>query len=486
MQSVAERLIDTPLQRQFAMVSVAAVAVGFADGDWLTGLTLLSLWAIWAVVPAADGPPVLALALTFQWLQATSGVLYAAVSGRLVGAMYTPDYREMVLLSLGCVLTLAVGLRVGARTFLRGAPDVDAQSSVRLGWSLLGAGYVLPLALEPTLIEFAFQYPGIAQAILAMRFVRLGALYLILRRFVHASAWYLFLGVILLELGLSFSSFYAGFREPLIVAIAAVLERFHPRRMWHWASLLLMVCVGSLLGLVWLGVRGEFRPDFESDLMSQSREARTTRLLGLSTEFLKRDQAEVIEGMDALVDRMWPVNYPSMVLARVPHVIPHTDGALLEAAVQHVFMPRIVFPDKPVLPSDSDLVRRYAGVWVAGEEHGTSIAFGYVAESYVDFGVPMMFLPSLVWGWCLGLAFGWLATRIQTRELRVGLLMVIFWIALYLFERSWAKTMGSTGTLLIYFGLPCFILDRVLFQKAHQHLHEQLAETAVAHSTTVA
>jgi len=36
---------------------------------------------------------------------------------------------------------------------------------------------------------------------------------------------------------------------------------------------------------------------------------------------------------------------------------------------------------------------------------------------------------------------------------------------LYLFERSWTKTIGLGGTLLIYAGGLCFILDRLWFEK---------------------
>jgi len=29
---------------------------------------------------------------------------------------------------------------------------------------------------------------------------------------------------------------------------------------------------------------------------------------------------------------------------------------------------------------------------------------------------------------------------------------VVFWLTLYLFERSWAKTLGSTITMMVYLG----------------------------------
>src|SRR5439155_11151925 len=107
-------------------------------------------------------------------------------------------------------------------------------------------------------------------------------------------------------------------------------------------------------------------------------------------------------------------------------------------AVEHILTPRVFFPDKPIVTSDSELVRRYAGVWVAGVEQNTSIAFGYAAESYVDFGVPMMFLPIAVFGFAMGLAYAALVRTVLHKELQVASVTVIFWLSLYLFERSWA------------------------------------------------
>ena len=156
---------------------------------------------------------------------------------------------------------------------------------------------------------------------------------------------------------------------------------------------------------------------------------------------------------------MWVVYYPALAVSRVPSVLPHTDGSIMSAALQHILSPRVFFPTKVELQNDSDMVRKYSGVWVAGTEGGTSIAFGYAAESYLDFGVPWMFIPVFLYGMLAGLTYETLSRRIRHDELRAGLLAVIFWLALYLFERSWVKTLGLFGTLVIYLGGPALMLD---------------------------
>ena len=71
-------------------------------------------------------------------------------------------------------------------------------------------------------------------------------------------------------------------------------------------------------------------------------------------------------------------------------------------ALVHIVTPRFLNPDKPDLISDSELVRKYAGAAVAGSESNTSIAFGNAAESYVDYGLPWMFVPIVIFGFLIG------------------------------------------------------------------------------------
>jgi hypothetical protein len=112
------------------------------------------------------------------------------------------------------------------------------------------------------------------------------------------------------------------------------------------------------------------------------------------------------------------------------------------------------------------MVRKYSGVFVAGEEANTSIAFGYAAESYVDFGVPVMFLPVFLYGLMMGSAYQGFLRIIRHRDLAIGLVTIICWLSLYLFERSWAKTAGLAGTLIIYVGAFTFFVDRFLLRQA--------------------
>src|SRR5262249_45071555 len=127
---------------------------------------------------------------------------------------------------------------------------------------------------------------------------------------------------------------------------------------------------------------------------------------------------------------------------------------------------------------DSEMVRKYSGVWVAGEDQLTDIAFGYAAESYLDFGIPMMFVPTFIWSTFVGIAIAIILRMFRHRDIAVSVSTVIAWLSLYLFERSWAKTIGLTGTLLIYAGGLSFLLDRLWFEKFRNVYAKDLPEAA--------
>jgi hypothetical protein len=118
-----------------------------------------------------------------------------------------------------------------------------------------------------------------------------------------------------------------------------------------------------------------------------------------------------------------------------------------------------------MLQSDSEKVRKYSGVMVAGLEQNTTIAFGYASEAYVDFGVPLMFLPVLVFGLIVGGLYAYFSSAIRHRDLCVAFTTVTFWTSIYLFERSWAMMLGSTLGMVVYLGLPTVLLDRVLLMR---------------------
>jgi hypothetical protein len=445
---------------------LVGVAAWIVFGDWLAGLTLAVLAVIWATLPTDEGPPVLALAMTMQWVSVSIGLFYNIVTGRALEATIHTDYRYMVLLGLGCVTATTIGLALGRELIARTRPPQGVRPPNALTFKSVMFVYVVFTAVLSVVRVTDVDLGGLAMAAVALTYLRIGLVYLIFRRMVARGEWHYLTALLVLEVVLGISGFYAGFKEPLIMAALAFLEYFDKRDVRHWFSLAALGVTMATLGIVWIGIRGDYRSKFVQDeRFLNSRSTRIDALRESVNGWMSQSSGEIWQNVDSFVDRMWTIYYPALAVDRVPSVLPHTHGALMAETLRFVFEPRILFPNKPEIISDSQMVRRYSGAMVAGQEQNTDIAFGYAAESYVDFGVPGMFVPPFIWGLFIGVVIELIYREYHHRDMAVSVATVIGWISLYLFERSWTKTIGFSGTLLIYAGGLCYILDRLWFEK---------------------
>jgi hypothetical protein len=451
---------------ELGTVTLGTLFAYLFSADWLVAASLLVLWAIWKLTATDDRMYVLPLALTFQWAQSTLGLFYSSLFGRAVQTMERSNYRPMVIVGLGCCLALAIGLFLGIRLLKERGGD-DDRPEFAFSFKLLVIVYVTTIILEGSLNTIVRAYPSFRQIVQTFDEARLGVLYLLFRRLYRpVPRWGVIAGIAGFEVTLGITGFFAGFREPLVLAGLGMLEIFDRRNARHWAAATVVTVAGIGIGLIWMGIRDEYRRDYvQEDSFRTDRSKRISRISDLTRDFLSSDVEDFWITADNFVDRMWPIYYPALAMQRVPAVLPHTDGKLMTTALEHITMPRVFFPDKGALISDSEMVRKYSGVYVAGAETGTSIAFGYAAESYIDYGLPWMFAPVFCYALVMGLAYRFFTRTLHHRELLVGYCTVTFWLGLYLFERSWARTLGESLALIVYVGLPLLLVDRVLLIK---------------------
>ena len=402
-------------------LGVAGLVAGLVTGDWLGGVSIMTLMICVRLVSTGDGLFVLPIALAFHWMQGNLGLFYLGLTGRQVQAVYDSDWRPMVMIALGCCLALAIGIRLGLS--VKKAPDPSKpRPGFAFSFGLLVTVYVVTVSLEGTLSTIAPDYPSLRQIITTFDSARLGVLFLILRRLCAPPPRFGILALVVsIEIVLGITGFFAGFREPIVLAVLAVLEVFDRRSGKHWLALAVASVAICMLGVLWMGIRSDYRREYvEVDQFSGSRNARINRVEDLTSTFMRNDTESLWRTTDQLVDRMWTIYYPALALQRVPSVLPHTGGQIIGAALLHIVTPRVFFPNKGELPSDSDEVRKYSNVAVAGREVNTSIAFGYSAESYIDFGLPWMFIPVLAFGVFIGACYTIFRSLIWHRELFVA------------------------------------------------------------------
>ncbi len=451
---------------------LTTLVAGWVTGDWLAGASVAVLIACWYLLRPRVGTPVLFLAMCYQWMQVSVGLFYGPLLDRTLEAFQADQHRTMVMIGLGCILCWSMGMRAGiALVEAQGAADLDETPVI--GRGVLYVVYAASFVLVGGMQQLVWRFPDFRQALVALTYVHLGLFYLAVRRSMLPEVQPLkIIALLAIEIVVGLTGYFANFREPVLLCAIAFLEAFDWRRRSHIAGLVTLFVAAIALAMFWMGVRGQYRQDFANvETFSESRSQRLDRLTELGHEWASEEPGGRFADLDFFIDRIWAVYYPGLAVGRVPNVLPHTDGALMSAALQHIFAPRIFFPDKPPLPSDSELVRKYSGLWVAGEEEETSIAFGYAGESYLDFGLPLMFLPALLWGVFVGAAYQACLSLIRHAEIAVPVVTVIFWLSVYLFERSWAKTMGLTGTLLIYLAVPAYALDRYVASSRWLHSH---------------
>jgi hypothetical protein len=343
------------------------------------------LWLGVRLTLTDDRIPVLAVVFCYQWMQVTIGIFYSAATGRMLPAQLQTDYRTMVFIGLGWVFALALGLRLGIYLIRDERENREERPVEVLSMPMLLLAYGGSVVSEATILSLIPSYPSLRQILITMTVLRLGLLFLVMRRLCRPvlQAHYL-VALMMMEVFLGLTGYFASFKDPLALAAIVLFEVFDHRKKTDWAALTTIVATSVVLAFMWMGVRSQLRKEMdERDPLttSSSKSARVERVNTLATELFSGEASQLRDTADTLIDRMWAIYYPALALARVPSLVDHTGGTILQAAVVHVLTPRVFFPDKADLTSDSEQVRRYAGVHVAGSEQNTSIAFGYCAES---------------------------------------------------------------------------------------------------------
>ncbi len=451
------------------LLAVAAGSASVLAGDWIAGAGVCTLAAIWYFLHDADLPPVLPLAISFQWLQVFVGVYYCGFTGRPLLPLAANGYRAMVLVGMGCVLALVAGLWCGKRLPFWKAIPWQRRPLVAFTNGQLFAAYAAALLVTGALEQAASRVPRLAQVILVFTFFRGALLFLVFRRLVRPrfrAAPFAF--ILAVEVVSKSTGYLAGFLDVFVMAGLAMLETFDGRRVRHWLALGGLSAALGVCALAWTGIKAEYRMSYEFESVARSQRTRLGRVAELSSDWFRQAPEKIGLHFDALAERLWVIYFPALAIQRVPAVVPHENGAILWNALKHLVTPRLLFPDKDRLQSDSVKVRKYSGVWVAGEESGTSIAFGYAAEAYVDFGAPLLFVPVFLFAFLMGIVHQAIPRVIRHRELALGLLAILFWANLYQFERSWVMTLGASVTSLVFLGGTTWAVDRFL-------LHRRLA-----------
>jgi hypothetical protein len=265
------------------------------------------------------------------------------------------------------------------------------------------------------------------------------------------------------EILLSFSGFWSAFKDYILVAVGAFFTLNRKISARAFIATLMTVVLTFFIFVVWSASKGKYRDFLTGGARSQN-VVQTNQLNNIavlwdivSEDFNAENFSESFErGRDALIYRISYVEYFALALKQVPTFLPHENGQLFQNALEHVFKPRIFFPDKKVI-YDSDLTSKYTGISFAGRDEGVSFSLGYVPETYIDFGPVYMFIPIFFFG----LLFGWMYKTLLLKGYN------IVWGICYsapIFQYAWMFPVPGTkllGWSITYF-VNFYLINRYL------------------------
>jgi hypothetical protein len=428
--------------------------------QWLLGPSLFVFILGWRYLPRRGEPPVVAAAFTYQWAQVTAALFYLAITGRKITEMKTIDPQPIVLMGLVSICLFFGGYWIVSKNRPDRWGTAVHASQQPLSLMFVSVSYVATVAISQLLLRVAWTLPAITQFLFVLSFARYALLYMLMTRLLSPHPrWIPILIVLVAEVGMGFSGYFASFKDSLAFIGIALCVAAARKRGSAWFALVALAVIGLAAGIAWTAIKPVLRKEYS---YSASATERLGRVADALIPALENPPVPWSTQVDKFVSRIWQVYYPALALRRVPRLVPFENGKILRGALSNTFKPRVLFPDKGELVSESELVRKYTGMRVAGRESRTSIAFGYVAESYVDFGWPLLLLPIFLFGCAIGLADRILNRYLTNWEILQSVRVVVLWSSMYLFEASWVIMMGTFVSLTVAVGFMGLMFEKLV------------------------
>jgi len=215
------------------------------------------------------------------------------------------------------------------------------------------------------------------------------------------------------------------------------------------------------IGVIWTIIKGDYREFLNEGSRQQvvivsegaAADKLTDLVSGLNSEAFN-------EGIARFFYRIQYVYHLSKAMDMVPVNMPYQNGNVWMENVVFATVPRFINPNKGRFEA-SVKTRKFTGLTYSGAAQGVSYSFGYFADSYVDFGVPGMYIPLMIIAFIYAQIFRFLLLK-ATNNLIVNFSIVIaFFVQFLALESDGTFLIGRIFTSFVVF----FILKYTLFKK---------------------
>lgn len=434
-------------------VSLIFIIWGLAIGEspFLTVAAGLVTIAAVTLLWRPGQPPTLLLLAAIHLVQVNTLLIYADLTGVHINSLseYGVDIEYATFVALGGILCLIFGMTLGNAGPSFWSP-ADAQAEARK-WSPRSAFrfWLVSLGISLFFSELSGLSEGVRQLFLAGAGIQWIGIFLV--AFVCLSqrrGLGYFLVAIGIEVALGFAGFFGQFKEVFYVLFVAFAVARPKLNLTSIVAIALTAIILLVISAFWSEVKMDYRA-----FLNQGSEAQEVvvpledRLAFLVDRVNTADGDTLSDGFDKLVRRMAYVEFFGATLHTVPDKRPHENGAMTQAAISHILLPRLFVPDKAPLPQDTTVTIAYTGLPIM-DRSGVSISIGYPGEFYIDFGVLGMMVCMGVLGFLYGKANKYIQQYFSSALLGYGATITLFMPG-FLFETSLPKTLGGVCTSFV-------------------------------------
>lgn len=419
---------------------------------WTVAFVCLAV-AIW-IAGGRKAYFILIWLIGFFWLAVAGDLGLADLQGVSIADGSLGNYRELAIYySLAALIVFAVGTRLGSGLHLGILADTrTAVGRGQLDLNKLLICYGLALAVNTGLSTLAGSVPSMTSPILAFSIFHYFFLFLIATTvFENKRGYGWLLTVLLSAMGTGMIGYWSSYKEPVFIVILAMAAVRKNLLLREWALGLVAFLIVVWMSLVWSIIKPEYRTFIVYAPLNE-------RIAWISDAYLNRP-IDYSDASERLLGRVGYTTLFATILAKDAYGAVPQDINFSLAAVEHVLMPRVLFPDKAAL-NDSAITDRLLG-WKVGAN--TSIGVGWAPEFYVDFGFPGMLVPVLVIGVFLGGTARYFMTRNIPSNIQHAFTVTLLFLA-FPFAADIDKAFGQLLTQFIAMALVAkFIYPEVSF-----------------------
>ncbi len=394
---------------------LSAVLVFFSAQPILVIYSLAILFILYKLFWKAGQPKVIFIGLVYFWASIVVKIFYADFTNQLYEDLSISNkIVETTFIALLALVIFGLGIFLTTKNATKNI-YISYTETFNYSTNKVLIFYAAMTVGSTALYGILFVYPAFSQLFNALIFMKTGLLFLLIHTvYAQKKQMWLIFAIVGTEILLSFVSFFSSFKE-ILITVAIVLS-FYPIKLYvkQYVRNLLLVVGTIYLMLIWQSIKGDYRFFLNQGSRSQAVQVSSTDALLKIFELAQK--ADPFDKDNDIVyqsiDRLSYIEFFSQAMVRVPAEVPFENGKLWLNNLMHIFVPRILNPNKKAI-DDSQMVNAYCIRQVATAEQGASFSLGFLAESYIDFGIYFMFIPVFLVG-CL---FGFIYTLILNKSI---------------------------------------------------------------------